>query len=49
MNKVKFSRRKIDSGLYMAKLDHVWKAARNWAEANGKQHNYAIVEGVAPL
>lgn len=49
MKRVRFFRREIAPGRYMAKLDHVWRAARRWAQAAGKQHNYSNVQGVAPL
>lgn len=49
MKRVRFFGRQIAPDLYMAKLDHVWKAARRWAQAAGKQHSYSNVQGVAPL
>lgn len=33
----------------MVKLSTIWKMARRYAEEYGLQHNYATVQGVAPL
>ena len=30
-------------------LEELWDKAKEWARANGRQYNYAGVEGVAPL
>jgi hypothetical protein len=31
------------------RLDTLWKRARAWAEATGREHNYSVVQDAAPL
>ena len=31
------------------KLSTLWKRARKWADKKGLEHNYAVVQGAAPL
>lgn len=30
-------------------LNYLWRKARKYAEANGLEHSYAGVQGIAPL
>lgn len=39
----------IGGGQRIVNLDDLWKQARAWAESKGYKHNYANVQGVAPL
>lgn len=36
-------------GMQQMKTETLWTMARAYAEANGLKHNYANVEGIAPL
>lgn len=49
INRQPFAHKEIEPGVYIAKLDHVWRAAKHWAKTNGKEVTSCVVQGIAPL